>query len=546
MCVRSVTELWFAWVFAPTTAGTLNGTVTVASNAPNSPATITLTGTGTQAQSGLGITPTTFSYGSIVDGQTKSQTFTLTNTGNASLTISQLTVSGAGYSVSGLTTPKTIAAGGSTTFSAVFAPTTAGSLNGTITISSNAPNSPATIALSGTGVASTVTLSASPTSLSFGNVNAGSSSTKSVTLTNTGNASVTISQITVGAKDVSQTGVTTPVTLTPGQTQTMNVKFSPTAAETVTGNVTVTNSQGGSTVISVSGTGLQAGITLTPSSAAFGNVVVGATNSQTIQISNPGNTTLTITQANVTGAGFGTTGLSLPLSVNAGQSSTFNAQFAPSATGAVTGSISLISNAPGSPTLVSLTGTGIAATETLSFSSTSISFGNVNTGSSSTQTETITNTGNSSVKITQISVSGTGYSLSGATTPVTLSPAQKLIFSIIFTPSAAGSVNGSVIVTSNATGSPTTITLSGTGVQATPHSVALSWTASTSTVSGYNVYRSTTSGSGYAKLNGSLVANVNYTDSTVSNGTTYYYVTTAVDSSGNESAYSNEASAVIP
>jgi fibronectin type 3 domain-containing protein len=78
------------------------------------------------------------------------------------------------------------------------------------------------------------------------------------------------------------------------------------------------------------------------------------------------------------------------------------------------------------------------------------------------------------------------------------------------------------------------------------HTVSLSWTASTSTVSGYNVYRSTTSGSGYAKVNGSLVAAVDYTDSSVANGTTYYYVTTAVDSSGNESSSSNEAAAVIP
>ena len=536
----------FSAVFAPTTAGSLNGTVTISSNAPNSPATIALSGTGVQAQSGLSVAPTSFNYGSVVDGQTKSQTFTLTNTGNASLTISQLTVSGAGYSVNGLTTPATVAAGASTTFSAVFAPTTAGSLNGTVTISSNAPNSPATISLSGTGVASTVTVSANPTSLSFGNVNAGSSSTKSVTLTNGGNSNVTLSQITVGAKDVTESGITLPVTLTPGQTQTMSVKFSPTAAETVSGNITVTNSQSGSTVISVSGTGLQAGISLNPSSAAFGNVVVGATNSQTIQISNPGNATLTITQANVTGTGFGTSGLSLPLSINPGQSSTFNAQFDPSGTGSVSGSISIVSNAAGSPDTVTLSGTGIAATETLSFSTTTVGFGNVNTGSSSTQTETITNTGNSNVQISQIAVSGAGYSLSGASAPVTLNPSQKLTFSIIFSPTAAGSDSGSVTITSNATGSPATITLSGTGVQASSHTVALSWTASTSTVSGYNVYRSTTSGSGYTKVNSSLVPGETYTDSTVSSGTTYYYVTTAVDSSGDESAYSNQASAVIP
>jgi fibronectin type 3 domain-containing protein len=76
--------------------------------------------------------------------------------------------------------------------------------------------------------------------------------------------------------------------------------------------------------------------------------------------------------------------------------------------------------------------------------------------------------------------------------------------------------------------------------------VTLNWTASTSTVSGYNVYRSTTSGAGYAKINSSLVGAVTYADSTVQGGNTYYYVTTAVDSSGTESAFSNQATAVIP
>ena len=73
------------------------------------------------------------------------------------------------------------------------------------------------------------------------------------------------------------------------------------------------------------------------------------------------------------------------------------------------------------------------------------------------------------------------------------------------------------------------------------------WTASaTSGVVGYNVYRSATNGAGYAKINSSLVTPVSYTDNTVANSTTYYYVTTAVDGSGNESSFSNQAIAVIP
>jgi hypothetical protein len=382
--------------------------------------------------------------------------------------------------------------------------------------------------------------------LAFGNVNAGAPSSKSVTLTNNGTGNVTISQITVSAKDVTTSGVTTPVTLTPGQTQTLNVAFNPTAQESVSGNITVTNSQGTSTVVGVSGTGVQAGISLTPSSANFGNVTIGATNSQPIQISNTGNGVLTITQANVAGTGFSVAGLTLPLSINPGLTSTFNAQYQPAATGSASGSISIISNAAVSPSVVTLTGTGVAATQTLSLSTTSLSFGNVNTGTNSTQTVSVTNTGNANVQISQIAVAGTGYSLSGASTPITLTPSQKLTFSVIFNPTVAGSDSGTVTITSNATGSPATITLSGTGVTPVSHTVSLSWTASTSVVSGYNVYRSTTSGTGYSKVNGNLVAAVNYTDSSVANGTTYYYVTTAVDSSGNESSNSNEAAAVIP
>jgi hypothetical protein len=65
-------------------------------------------------------------------------------------------------------------------------------------------------------------------------------------------------------------------------------------------------------------------------------------------------------------------------------------------------------------------------------------------------------------------------------------------------------------------------------------------------VSGYNVYRSTTSGSDYVKINSSLVSGLTYTDANLQSATTYYYVTTAVDSSGNESVYSNQATAAIP
>ena len=100
-----------------------------------------------------------------------------------------------------------------------------------------------------------------------------------------------------------------------------------------------------------------------------------------------------------------------------------------------------------------------------------------------------------------------------------------------------------ITVTGNGGGLVRTVTVSLTVTA----QVALSWNASTSQgVVGYNAYRSTTSGGGYIKLNSSLIAATSYNDKTVQSGVTYYYVTTAVNSQGLESVYSNEAAATVP
>jgi fibronectin type 3 domain-containing protein len=143
-------------------------------------------------------------------------------------------------------------------------------------------------------------------------------------------------------------------------------------------------------------------------------------------------------------------------------------------------------------------------------------------------------------------ISGAGYTASGVQTGQILTPGQVATLSVTFTPATAGLLQGSVTLTSNATNSPVTITLSGTGVQAVTHSVTLTWTASASTVSGYNVYKSSVSGGPYAKVNSTLVVATTYVDSAVSSGQIYYYVVTSVDSTGVESAYSAEVSATVP
>jgi hypothetical protein len=411
-------------------------------------------------------------------------------------------------------------------------PTTSSSDNGS-TFDVIVSNSAGTV----TSATATLTVNVPPTITTQPanqTVTAGQAATFSVVASGTSPLSYQWQKNNVNIAAATTSSYTTPATTASDNGSAFKVVVSNSAGTATSNAVTLTVNPAPAPAIQVN-----------PSSISFGNVVVGSNLSQSLIISNTGNATLTITQISVTGATFSTSGYTLPLSVNAGQQSTITVGFLPTVVGAVSGSVSIISNAPTSPTSVGLSGSGVAATLTLGVNPTSLSFGNVLTGTTSaTQNVTITNTGNSNVTISQITASGAGYTVTGGSTPVTLTPSQNLALGVQFSPTAAGSVAGSVSIVSNATGSPATVTLSGTGV--VQHTVSLSWIASTSTVAGYNVYRSTTSGSGYVKINTSLVSGLTYTDSNVTSGTTYYYVTTAVDSSGSESAFSNQATAAIP
>ena len=71
--------------------------------------------------------------------------------------------------------------------------------------------------------------------------------------------------------------------------------------------------------------------------------------------------------------------------------------------------------------------------------------------------------------------------------------------------------------------------------------ISLAWDSNPS-AAGYNLYRSPVSGGGFVKVNGSLLGEVSFTDTGLRNAQDYFYVVTALDEWGNESAYSNEAS----
>ena len=498
--------------------------------------------------------PTSINFGNVQFNSSATQSVVLTNSGGQTVTISQASATGTGFTLSGIALPVNLAAAQSIAVSVVFVPQSAGSASGSMAVTCNGPRghkksytSTITIPLLGVGI-TPGTLTANPSSLDFGNVQVGNNQTLAETLTNSGGSSVTITQAAVTGSGFSVNGLSLPLTLAPGQNSpSFNVVFAPQSAGVASGNLSITSNASNPTFnIPLSGTGTTPGtLTANPSSLNFGNVQVG--NNQTLSetVTNVGGSSVTISQDTVTGTAFSVTGLNPPLTLTSGQSITFGVIFTPPSAGSASGNLAVSSNAS-NPTLnLALSGTGTAAGQ-LTVTPASLAFGNVVVGTSENLPTTLSATG-ASVTVKSANVSSSEFTLSGLSFPVTIAVGNNVQFTVAFTPQATGAASGTVSFASNASNSPV-LSLSGTGTPPPIHSVFLSWSASTSpNIIGYNIYRGTASSGPYAKINSSLNASTTYTDNSVVDGQTYYYVTTAVNSNNQESAYSTPPQqAVIP
>jgi len=206
-----------------------------------------------------------------------------------------------------------------------------------------------------------------------------------------------------------------------------------------------------------------------------------------------------------------------------------------------------VQTASGSPTPTPAPSpTPVSGSPSLSATPSSLAFGTQALNTAMTQTLKITNTGLVAVAITQDTITGSGFTV-GVSTPINLNAGQSLNVPVVFNPGAAGTVNGSLALVSNGT-TLLSVPLSGTGLAALAHSVDVTWVASTSTpLQGYNVYRSAVSGGPYTKLSPTLSpTTLLFTDTTPLSGKQYFYVVTALNTSGAESSASSEVAVTIP
>ncbi len=453
-------------------------------------------------------------FGSVNAGSSANQTVTITNSGTGNLLVGAIGSSdplAAPFSLTNDTcSNQTIAPSASCTVTVSFSPASTGAFADSFNIPSNDPaKSSITMTVSGTGSAVaapaiSVTDSVAPAtdlSVPFGSVNTGSSANQTVTVTNTGTASLLIGAVgsTNGlASPFSKTNDTcSNQTIAPSASCTITVAFAPSAAGTFTDSFNIpSNDAAKSTVtMNVSGTGTSTAtpaVSVTDSVAPatdlqipFGTVIVGSTGSQTVTITNTGTAGLLV----------GTVGSSNPLAapfsllndmcsnqtIVPAASCTMTVRFAPTSTGNASDSFSISTNDPARATVtMNVSGTGGTApapaiTISDSVAPTSdlmVPFGTVSAGGTATQTVTVTNSGNAALAVGQVGSTdplASPFSLTNdGCSNQTIAPAASCTMTISFAPNATGTFTDSFNIPSDDPAKASvTVSVSGAGSSAT-------------------------------------------------------------------------------
>ncbi|HEY2673087.1 MAG TPA: choice-of-anchor D domain-containing protein [Rugosimonospora sp.] len=460
----------------------------------------------------ISVSPTAVGFGTVATGSSSAaQAVTVTNSGSAAAPVTSVATTG-DFSQTN-TCGSSIAAGSSCTVSVTFRPTATGSRTGTLTVTaSGIVNS---IPLSGTGVAPGPILNVNPSGLTFaGTIVGNSSATQTVSVTNSGTTSATVSGVSATG-DFSQTNNCS--TLAVGASCTVTVKFTPTTSGTRTGTVSITsNANNSPTTVSLSGSGIGSGTNIAAGRPATASSQVNGTQAPATATDGDPNTYwesannafpqwLQVDLGSSYSVGKVT--LDLPPSTAWGtrtqtlsvQTSTDGSSFA-TAVGSATYTFN-----PATGNTVSITVPGNTAryvrvnitansgwpagqvsefqvypsggstppptSAVLSANPSSLSFASqaLNT-TSAAKSVTVTNTGTAAASVSGVSVSGDFTQTN--TCGTSIATGASCTVNVSFRPTASGTRTGTLTVSSNATNNPLTVALSGIGAGTTSTNLA--------------------------------------------------------------------------
>lgn len=468
--------------YTPSNVGADSGSLTIVSDDSANPSVaVPLSGTGNPIPNSANITvnPLTLPFGPLRVGQSATLSTSIGNTGTTNASVTALGITGTDFAIGGAApaTPFTVAPGANIIVPVVFTPSAVANRIGTLAVSTTDTNHPViNVALSGAGILPH--LGVTPTTLDFSLVNIGSSATRTTSITNSGNASLTITSVVwaASAEFAPAAGTPTPpFNVAAGSSTNLTVRYTPADVGTDNGTITVGGNDPITPLVAVNltGTGQIPApvpvVSVTPGTLPYGKVRVGSSKPLNVTVSNSGGAVAHIDTPNLTGsADFST---SQPaFDVAAGASQDVTVQYAPGSVGTDSGTLTITSNDPSNAVVnVSLTAEGVQSA--LGVTPVTINFGAVQTNSTLSRLVTITNPGGASAQVSALTLTGSSDFVLGAAapaTPFTVAAGANVDVPVNFTPAAVGTSTGTLAVNSDDPAHPQlNVALSGQGVTST-------------------------------------------------------------------------------
>ncbi|WP_311173112.1 choice-of-anchor D domain-containing protein [Halobellus ordinarius] len=388
--------------FDPSTEGRQTATLTIETDDPDERTTeVTLTGVGAAADAK--VDTGSIDFGDVrTDAESNRRTVTITNDGGADLSLDGASIDSEQFTIVDGLDRETLVPGASEEITVTAQPDTTGTQSGTLTISTDDEDK--TVSLTANGIAPELTVTR-PLDGTFGDVRVGSSARNTLTVENTGNATLVLNRPTIsGSNDFTVVSGDSSIRLGPGGTTTYAVAYTPTSTgDAPDTTFTLSSASGASNETDLSGFGIQADASLDPSTVDFGDVAVGDSDSTTLTLENDGAAGLDVTGVSVTGDDAAAFSVSDVTTGTIQDSTTFTVSTSPSVRGSVSAQLAVETEQEGT-----LTATlGATATEPdIEVSQGSITFNRTRLGETDTATLEIRNTGNADLNVTNIAKAG--------------------------------------------------------------------------------------------------------------------------------------------
>ncbi|MGQ9609334.1 MAG: choice-of-anchor D domain-containing protein [bacterium] len=463
--VNPFSEINVTVTFNPTSAGDKTTTLVITSNDPDEPNVfVSLQGKGfIVPKPNIRVVPTSLEFGDVLIGKSLTKEINIFNDGNAVLQISSITSNNGQFTISNI---GDVPPNQYITISIRFTPLTAGLKTGTITIVSNDPDEPIKLVpVQGNGVdVPKPNIRVSTTSIDFGNVELGKSSTKEFKIFNDGDALLSISSI---ISSNSQFSVLNWSDVLPGKAVTISVSFTPITLGLKIGIITINSNDPDepTKTVSVQGSGIKVpipDISVDPTYLDFGRVEVGKSSTKDFKIYNTGDGELQITNISSNHSNF--TVINDSTKVLPGSFITVLVRFMPQSVGLKSGTITINSNDPDEPTKrVSVIGNGIPVpVPDIRVEPTSLDFGSVEIGTYLIKELRIYNDGELPLQISSIQSNNTQFETSTGTQ---VSPGGVLSITVKFSPTSVSSKTAEIKIRSNDPDEPVvTVNLYGKGI----------------------------------------------------------------------------------